>query len=228
METLIGKTFQGSEYAYDLPTTATQEEREIAWQFPIKIFKANDGIVTVSNAAEIDARGDQWLRRAGLPRTACGHWYFTWNAFRVECGSASARDMATVFDMGPDGLYAGFLINDPDASKVDALRETVDSANVHQLVAVLDVDPEKVKRDRAERDVVVGEIVRKPVSLNAALKTHASEKISGTKTLTFELDADGRVRKRKSHSLIKVELLGGVVKTQIVDIVLERRRIGTR
>jgi len=84
------------------------------------------------------------------------------------------------------------------------------------------VDPDAVRRARAESDVVVGEIMNKPVSLDAALRERAMEIISGTISVAFETDPAGNVRRRT-----KVAKLGpdGRSETQTVTATLERRLI---
>lgn len=89
----------------------------------------------------------------------------------------------------------------------------------------LPVDPDGVHRARAESDVVVGEIMGKPVSLDAALAKRAKEVVSGTISVTFELDPAGNVRRRIKVTKLDIAGLDGPSETQTVTETLERRLI---
>jgi hypothetical protein len=86
------------------------------------------------------------------------------------------------------------------------------------------VDPDAVRRARAESDVVVGEIVRKPVTLDAALHERAKETISGTISVAFETDSAGNARRRTKVTKLDIEEPDGRSETQTVTETLERRR----
>jgi hypothetical protein len=85
VERVIGLRADGLELQYDLPNAATADERARNWQFPARVFKPFAGPAQLLNGPELEARVDGWLKAAGWPRTVCGHWIFTWNAFRIEC-----------------------------------------------------------------------------------------------------------------------------------------------
>ena len=57
------------------------------------------------------------------------------------------------------------------------------------------VDTDAVRRARAESDVIMGDIMKKPVSLDTALQERAGEIVSGTISVTFETDPSGNVRR---------------------------------
>ena len=67
---------------------------------------------------------------------------------------------------------------------------------VPTFAVMLEADPAAVRRARAEADVATGEIMQKPVTLEAALRERAKEQVSGTISVTFETDTAGNIRKR--------------------------------
>ncbi|MBV9991286.1 MAG: hypothetical protein JOZ72_08320 [Alphaproteobacteria bacterium] len=116
----------GLELEYDLPKSASPDECAADWQFPFRVFKPVAGEARLLDAAELDARVDTWLKDAKLSRASCGHWFFTWNAFRIECDPQSVLETVEAFDL--------------------------DSPDVREGTTA--VDPETVRRKRAEADVV--------------------------------------------------------------------------
>ncbi|MFM9469851.1 hypothetical protein ACKI1K_44845, partial [Streptomyces scabiei] len=58
--------------------------------------------------------------------------------------------------------------------------------------AKLAIDPKVVQQGLAQADVVVGEISRKPVTLDAALVAHAKDVVSGTIEVTIDADSSGK------------------------------------
>jgi len=87
------------------------------------------------------------------------------------------------------------------------------------------VDPDAVRRARAESDVVVGEIVKNPVSLDAALLERAREIVSGTISVTLETDPAGNVRRRTKVTKLDIKGPDGRSETRTVTETLERRLI---
>ena len=80
----------------------------------------------------------------------------------------------------------------------------------------------------AESDVVVGEIMDKPVSLDAALRERAREIVSGTISVTFETDPAGNVRRRTKVTKLDIKGPDGRSETRTVTETLERRLISRR
>src|SRR5436190_13766268 len=89
IEHVIGVRENGLELEYDLTKAATAEDRARDWRFPVRVLKPAGGQMQLLNRAELEMRVDGWLTKAKLPRSACGHWIFTWNAFRIECDPQS-------------------------------------------------------------------------------------------------------------------------------------------
>jgi hypothetical protein len=90
------------------------------------------------------------------------------------------------------------------------------------------VDPDAVRRGRAESDVVVGEIMNKPVSLDAALRERAREIVSGTISVKFETDPAGNVLRRTKVTKLDITRPDGRSETETVTETLERRLISRR
>ena len=87
------------------------------------------------------------------------------------------------------------------------------------------VDPDAVRRAGAESDVVVGEIMHKPVTLDAALLKRASELVSGTISVEFETDSVGDVRRRTKVTKLDIREPNGLSETRLETETLERKRL---
>jgi hypothetical protein len=114
-------------------------------------------------------------------------------------------------------------------------RATIASRGFHDDQAVgeiftveLPVDPDAVRRARAESDVAVGEIMRKPVSLDAALREQEREIVSGTISVEFETDSAGNVRRRTKVTKLDITGPDGRSEARTVTETLERRLISQR
>ena len=207
---------------YDLPGNATKDDRASNWQFPFEVLKTHDGTVRLLNAPELAVRVDHWLKAAGMPRTVCGKLIFTWNAFRVDCDPQSTiRWLATV--TLPSGLQAGALFNDPDARAPISLRQ----GSTGKLVATLEIDPAIIRRQRAQADVGLAELTHKVLTLDAALKAHEAETVTGTITVTFDLDAAGRTRQRTRVETVQIAWPNGRIDTQTVTSTLTHAPLPT-
>ena len=105
------------------------------------------------------------------------------------------------------------------------LRRETSPPNSIVYKAVLAVDPDAIRRSRAEMDVAVGEIMRKPVTLEAALRARDKEAISGAVTVTYEADLSGVARRRIKSTELKIKLADGSVEHQTNTETVERRRL---
>jgi hypothetical protein len=225
IERVIGLRAEGLELQYDLPKSATPDDRAGSWQFPARVFKPFGGPAQLLNGPELEARVDAWLKAAGWPRTACGHYIFTWNAFRIECDPQSVINTVKAFDLGSADLREGAAYQEADTRGSGQLARKAGGLGGAIFSVELPVDPDAVRRARAESDVVVGEIMNKPVSLDAALGKRATEIISGTISVAFETDSAGTVRRRTKVTKLNIEGPGGSSETETVTETLERRLI---
>jgi hypothetical protein len=225
IERVIGLRADGVELQYDLPNTTTADERARSWQFPARIFKPSAGPGQVLNGPELETRVNAWLEAAGLPRTACGQWYFTWNAFRIECDPESVLKTVQAFDLRSADVREGAAYQESDAHGSGTLARKAGRPESATFTVEMPVDPEAFRRARAESDVVVGQILKKPVSLEAALSQRATEIISGTISIAFETDSVGTVLRRTKVTKLDIKGPNGLSETQTVTETLERRLI---
>ena len=228
VERVIGLRPDGLELEYDLPKTSTADARASYWQFPARIFKPFGGPVQLLNGPELEARVDGWLKAAGWPRTVCGHWIFTWNAFRIECDPQSVIKTVESFDLTSADLRDGAPYKEPGARGFGKLTRKVAGPDDMIFAVKMPVDPNAVRHARAESDVAVGEIMNKPTTLDAALRQRARETVSGTISVAFETDSDGNVRRRTKVTKLEIKGPDGQPETETVTETLERRLISRR
>jgi hypothetical protein len=98
------------------------------------------------------------------------------------------------YDLRSQDLREGAADQDSEASRPGKLARRAGGLDGETFAAEMPVDSDTVRRARAELDVVVGEIMKKPVSLEAALHEHAAESVSGTISVVFDTDPDGKLR----------------------------------
>jgi hypothetical protein len=228
IERVLEVTPEGLVLEYDLASEAgLPHGRQDQWEYPFRVFKPFDGPVRLLNAAELEARIGPWLEHTEIPRSACGTWIFTWNAFRIECDPQSVIEGLARFDMRPGDLREGAPIQEQGASGPAQITEKSAGPDGAIYVVEFVVDPEWVRRGEAESDVVVGEIMRKPVTLDDALRARSAEQISGTITITFDTDASGSVRQRMKVTKLEIRKPDGVVETSMATEILGRNLISS-
>jgi hypothetical protein len=76
-----------------------------------------------------------------------------------------------------------------------------------------------------EADVIAGEIMQKPVGLDAALVQRANEAVSGTILVTIDTDAGGNLRRLTKLTKSQTKKPDGTVQTETVTETLSRRRL---
>lgn len=223
LERVIGVRDDGVELEYDLPRSAPPQERAPFWQLPMRVLKPTRGPMQVLNAAELEARLDKWLEAFGLTRADCGRWVFTWNAFRVECDPNSMLSWIGTFDLRHPDIYEGASYADPEAIGSGRLVRAADGPKGQTFTVVLQADPDVFRRGRAAGDVVAGEILRKPVTLEAALRERAKEEVSGTIAVTFDTDPVGKVWRRRKVARFAIVGPDGQVERRTWAVTVERR-----
>jgi hypothetical protein len=225
LERVIAVQEGGMELEFDLPKEATAEDRARSWQFPVRVFRANDGVMRLLNRPELERRNDEWLKAAGLTRAACGQWIFTWNAFRIDCDPESAIELVEAFDLRSAGIREGASYQETEARSPGTLTRKSADPDGATFTVVMEIDPDAVRRGRAESDVAVGEMTQKPVTLDAALRERAKEDISGTISVTFETDAVGKIQRRTRVTSIETKRPDGESETQTLTETVERRSL---
>lgn len=198
---------------YDFSKDTTEEERLPEWRYPARILIELNGTARLMNADELETRNSDWRSRANISDDACGLWYFTWNAFKVECDPNSVIADLEAFRLPILHLNEGVEISEPGAVGAEPLLLT--HKNPHRFRADFDLDPEVIRQARAEEDVIVSQILGgDPITFEQALERRAEEEISGRLTTTLELDNQGRVVKRNRLSTIFIALPDGLSERQ--------------
>ena len=225
-ERIISVRDTGLELEYDLPLKADDKDREKQWQYPVRVLKSYSGSTEILNGPELESRVGRWLEKANWPRAVCGHWVFTWNAFRIDCDLASVKTTIEAFDLWPADLREGGLFRDAVAREAVPLVLKRAHAGVASFVATMAVDPAVVRRRRAESDVASAEIMKTELTLEAALRAHADEKVSGTITTVLETDSRGRLRKQTKETKLDIAGLGQRPETTTTTEEVERLPMG--
>ena len=215
----------GSTFIYDLPPTTTEAERASSWKFPATIRFAPDGSRILVNEAEFKARIDLWLTHGGYTRDACGRWIFTWNAFKIECDPLTVLGAVEHFDLGPADLTNGRSLMVVGAARSGRLKLIASSATGKSYTVSYPLDPDHIRRKRAESDVIVGQILRKPVTSDAALAAQRRDRISGDISEQFDTDSTGRIIRRTTVTTVVTIAPDGMQLTAKTDRTLERRAV---
>ncbi|TKD52840.1 hypothetical protein [Sphingomonas baiyangensis] len=222
LERIVAVRDDGKELIYDLPESATKEDRARSWQFPAHIFQPNRGTIKLLNRDDLEARLAIWLQSAGLDRSVCGKLIFTWSAFRIECKPESVIDTINAFDLRVGDLREGAPYFDDDAKAAGTLVRKAPRSKVETFTAELQVNPDVVLRARAESDVAVGELMQKPVSLEAALLERRKEDVSGNLSVTLTIDDAGQVIRRVRVIRLRTKRPDGSIETETKAETVER------
>lgn len=228
LERIIAVRGAGLELEYDLPKEATAEDRARNWQLPARVFKPSSGPMQLLNGDEMEARVEGWLKAAGWTRDVCGRWIFTWNAFRIECDPKSVLKTIEAFDLRSIELREGATYQETEALGPGTLDRKAAGPNGPIYAVVMDIDPNAVRRARAESDMVVGEIMQKPVALEAALRKRAKESIPGTISVTFDTDPAGHVWRRTKVTKLVTRGSDGQSESETATETVERSRVSGR
>lgn len=221
VERVVAVSDAGLELEYDLPANTPVDDRARDWKFPVRVFKPRGRPLQLRNRAELEARVDNWLKAANLPRSACGRWYFSWNAFRVECDPEAALAAVRPFAIGQESLGDGNLYVDERAARPVPLKRKPEGSGFTVEMAV---NPAAVRDEMAEADLVVAEISGKKLTREAAHKAHAEDTISGTIRISFDTDSAGQPRRRTRIIALTIRSAGNT-ETRTITEVIERRPV---
>lgn len=225
LERVIAVRETGLELEYDFPKDATVEDKARDWQFPARILKSTTGPMQLLNGQEMEARVEAWLKAAKWTRAVCGRWIFTWNAFHIECDPQSVIKTIEVYDLSSTDVHDGAPHREMDALASGTIAKKTGGPKGSSFAVVMQIDPDAVRRSRAESDVVVGEITQKPVTLDAAIRERAKESISGTISVTFNTDSAGNVLRRTKVTKLETKLPTGKTQRDTATEIIERRRL---
>jgi hypothetical protein len=225
VERVVAVRPDGLELEYRLPAAETAGGQASDWHFPVRVLRPSHGPMELLNRAELAARVEPWLKTAGLDRTNCGRLIFIWNAFRIDCDPQSVMAMLATFDPGPGDLRDGQAYADPRALAPAPLKRTALGSGQARFVVELAADPKVVRRDRAETDAAVAELMGKNTAPRAATHDRSADDISGTITIAFDTDSAGQVQRRTTVARVTTRRADGHVEDQTVTETVERRRI---
>lgn len=212
IERVLAVTADGLDLEFDLPLEA-EENRLIEWQWPVRVHETSDGEFRLANREEMEVRRDAWLAAAEIPREACGSWYFTWNAFQVECDPDAIIPTLQDIRLRPPGFGEGETYRHPGTLEGTPLSVVAAKKQGQTLVAVFPIDADFVRKEKAESDVIVAQLMGKELTLQEALAARSAEEITGTLTVTFETDHLGRIRQRTTLAEIKTVGANGLEET---------------
>lgn len=133
-----------------------------------------------------------------------------------------------LFDLRSADLRDGAPYMETEASGPGKLTKKLAGPDDTIFDVEMPVDPNVVRRSRAESDVAIGEIMKKPVTLDAALLKRTLETISGTISVAFETDSAGNVRRRTTVTKLDTNGPNGQSETENVTVTLERRPMTRR
>ncbi len=209
IERVIGVRADGLEIEYDFPKRTSDEARARTWQLPVRVFRPSIGPMQLLNRPELEARVEVWLQTFGMTREACGKWTFTWNAFRIDCDPASVIDMLNTFDLRAEHPDDGAPYDDAEAISPGKLKRKAAGRDRETFSVMLKVDPDVVRRAKAESDVIAGDLLNEPVTLEEALAKRAMEAVTGTITVTLDADLEGNVWQRTRVVEVETKLADG-------------------
>lgn len=227
LERVIAVRDTGIELEYDLGRDATTEDRARNWQLPARMFKPAHGPMQLLNADELETRLEGWLKAGGWDRSVCGRWIFTWNAFHIDCDPQSIVKTIDEIDLRSPDLREGAAYQDASALAPGIIVRKAASAKRIIFTTLLQVDPVAVHRARAEADVATGEILQKPVTLEAALAERAKEQVSGTISVSFETDVTGIIWKRTKVTRLELKRPDGTSESRTATETVERHKMST-
>jgi hypothetical protein len=228
VERVVAVRPDGLELEYDLSGDAGADDRAAQWQWPARIFRPHRGETVLLNAPELETRLEAWLERGKMSRAACGRWIFTWNAFLIECDPQSVLATVRAYDLRIPDLREGGSYREPEARGAVSLARKSSGPDGTIFQAEMELDAGVARRGRAENDVVVAELSGEKVTLAAALQAREKDAVSGTISVTLDMDAAGRVRRLTRVTRIETREASGRVENRTATETLERRLLPAR
>lgn len=211
IERVIAVGADGLQLEYDIPKSVSEQERTMQWQLPALIERSADGALKLLNAPELQARNKTWLSRAKLKPANCGQWYFTWSAFKIECDPQAALDLVRPFHLRFGPLVDGAPFNEYGGLGPAPLRQERSGPEGAVFVAEIAIDPDAVRRERAEADVAVAQMTGEPkLDFETAFRARAGNGISGKIVTRLETDAAGRVVRRVRTKTLEIRTADGL------------------
>ncbi|MBN8816690.1 MAG: hypothetical protein J0J06_14730 [Sphingomonas sp.] len=221
LERVVAVRDDGIELEYDNPSGSTDDDRARNWLLPFRVFRPRAGPTLLLNADELASRADPWLKRFKMTRAACGQWGFSWTAYKVDCDPQSALAIAERFDLWGD-VGDGVPYRYPGTLAASPLHRVAIGPEGSRYTVDLAIDADAYRRERADADVAIGTIMRKPVTLADALRQRAAMTVVGTVKVAFDTDAAGRVRRRTVTTTLVTREPGETERTTTTVETLDR------
>ena len=223
VERVISVSEAGAVLEFDLPPDTSEEDRARIWQFPVRVLRPPGGPLELLNRVELEERVSRWLARARWTREVCDRWIFTWTEIKIECDPQSVIETITAIDLMAVELGDGVEYREAFARAPGILRRETRGSGTAPFVVDLEVDPEAARRQRAEADAVVREIMGDSAELRAEQERRSADRISGTIRVAFETDAQGDARQRTRVTELRIEGRNGQLETRTTTETVTRR-----
>ncbi len=208
---------------FDMPLDTPEIDRRREWQLPARFQKTPDNEIALLNADELKARNDDWLAWGGLDQSHCGLWIFTWIQQKIEYDPHSVISLLDTIDIRHANLKEGMPYSTPLGLEPVILTQKPSEDGVSELMAVLDLDAEKVRKQRAEGDIVLAQIMGDEVpSIEAALEARKAEKISGSIEVIYTLNSQGSPVRRLRTTQMRVINVDGETESSKTTETVER------
>lgn len=228
VERVIAVRDSGLELEYDFPSDAKSEAKARDWTLPARIFRPTNGLPLLLNGADLEARIEIWLTAANMTRANCGRWIFTWNLGRIECDPNTVIKTLEAFDLRSADLREGVPYSEFGALGSGKLEGKSSGSGRSSFAVTLKADPDFVRRVRAESDVVVAEIMQRPLSLNEAIRERSKDVVTGTVLVTFETDPAGDVWRKTTVTRLRTKQPDGKIEDDTTKVTIERNRVSVR
>lgn len=226
IEKVIATRVDGVELEFDLPEDTSSEVRARTWEYPMRVLKAPGKPLELLNEVELIERVDRWLEAAGLQRSACGQWMFTWTAIKIECDPEAALNSLKGYDLRIADLSDGAIYNEPGTLGPVRLRLISSGPAGETFVAVFELDPDFVRRQQAEAEIAIAQMTGLPeLTIKDAMRLWANAEISGTITTTIEVDPKGVVIRRTQASNLQIVHDASGQKQTNSTAILERKLV---
>ncbi|WOE74930.1 hypothetical protein [Alterisphingorhabdus coralli] len=210
---------------YDLPPETSEDARMWQWQFPFSVFRPHSGEWQLLGSEELIQRRDAWLASAEIPGEACGTYFFTWNAFKIECDLQSAIAIAKDYDTGLCEFGEGYSLDLPLIVGKLILESVNSGGDGPDLSGQADIAADAVRQSRAESDVISAQILGEELSLSEAMGRRSQETIAGTMTANIWIDENACLLKQVTASEVIITDVNSVTETRTATYTLTREPI---
>lgn len=222
-ETVLAIRGDAVELEFDLPKDTPADTRAREWGYPVRVLKAPGEPFELLNEGDLATRIDKWLELGNLSRSACEQWIFTWAAFKIECDPATVLGSLAEFDVRLPDVRDRGSYSHPGTVEPSSLKMTSSSSDGQNFAARLAIDPDFVRRQRAEADVAIAQMAGgPPVTLTEALAAWSDNEVSGEVDVVIAVDAQGLVVRRVAVSDLSVVDERGGEQSSSVTSTLER------